>query len=148
MISGFAKAAQTLGDDQYAERAVKAAQFVKKNLYDAVNNKLLRSCYRGDNGGVIQISIPIAGFLDDYAFLIQALIDLYETTFDSNWLEWAVNLQEMQDELFWDEGSAAYYTSPNTDQTVIMRMKEGKLYVSKFDGSRCLRFRKEDLNRL
>ncbi|KAE8744851.1 hypothetical protein FOCC_FOCC008492 [Frankliniella occidentalis] len=124
MISGFAKAAQALGDDRYAERAVKAAQFVKKHLYDAANKRLLRSCYRGDNGGVIQIANPIGGFLDDYAFLIQALIDLYETTFDANWLEWALQLQEVQDALLWDEGSAAYFTSPNTDQTVILRMKE------------------------
>ncbi|XP_034242847.1 spermatogenesis-associated protein 20 isoform X2 [Thrips palmi] len=124
MISGFAKAAQALGDDKYAERAVKAACFVKKHLYDAVSNRLLRSCYRGDNGGVIQTTSPIPGFLDDYAFLVQALLDLYEATFDTNWLEWAVQLQEVQDELFWDEGSAAYFTSPNTDQTVIMRMKE------------------------
>lgn len=126
MLSGFAKAAQVLGDDRYAQRAVRNAQFIKKHLYDAVSNRLLRSCYRGDNGGVIQTSSPIAGFLDDYAFLIQALLDLYETTFDANWLEWAVQLQETQDELFWDEGSAAYYTSPNTDQTVILRMKEGE----------------------
>lgn len=126
MISGFCKAAQALDDTRYAERAVKAARFVKKHLYDAVSCRLLRSCYRdaGAPGGVGQTSTPIPGFLDDYAFLVQALLDLYEATFDANWLEWAVQLQETQDELFWDEGSAAYYTSPNTDQTVILRMKE------------------------
>jgi len=126
MISGFARAAQALGDDRYAERAVRAAEFAKRYLYDAVNNRLLRSCYRGMDGGVAQVSVPISGFLDDYAFLIRALIDLYETKFDPSWLEWALNLQETQDKLFWDEGSAAYFMSPNTDQSILLRLKEGE----------------------
>ena len=46
---------------------------------------------------------PIHGFADDYAFLIQGLLDLYQATFDEKWIEWADQLQTKQNELFWDE---------------------------------------------
>lgn len=55
MISGLARAAQVLGEDVYEKRAAKAAEFVRKHLYDAKSGKLLRSCYRGDSGEVMQM---------------------------------------------------------------------------------------------
>ena len=52
MISGFARAAQVLGEDVYLKRAIKAADFVRKYLYDEKTGQLLRSCYKG-KGDVI-----------------------------------------------------------------------------------------------
>jgi uncharacterized protein YyaL (SSP411 family) len=66
----------------------------------------------------------IDGFLDDYAFLIQGLLDLYETTFDVNWLMWAVQLQQKQDELFWDNQRAGYFASSGNDSSVLFRMRD------------------------
>ena len=40
--------------------------------------------------------------MDDYAFLIRGLMDLYEATFEAKWVEWADKLQKKQNELFWD----------------------------------------------
>ena len=40
-----------------------------------------------------QLDNPISGFVDDYAFLIRGLLDLYEAGFDSQWIEWALELQ-------------------------------------------------------
>lgn len=55
MISGFARGGQVLGEDVYVKRAVKAAEFVKKHLFDEKSGKLLRSCYQGDSGEVMQM---------------------------------------------------------------------------------------------
>ena len=50
-----------------------------------------------------QIATPIRGFVDDYAFLVRALLDLYEATLEPEWMSWAAELQRRQDELFWDQ---------------------------------------------
>lgn len=55
MITGFAKAGQALQDDGYIQRAVTAATFVKKHLYNPTAETLLRSCYRGTDGDVAQM---------------------------------------------------------------------------------------------
>ena len=55
MISGLARAAQVLGEDVYEKRAAKAADFVRKHLFDEKSGKLLRSCYQGEGGEVMQM---------------------------------------------------------------------------------------------
>ncbi len=101
MVSAMAKATQVLQDDRYLRAAQKSAQFVKTNLYK--KGKLARR-FR-DNEAKFTAS------LDDYAYLIQGLIDLYEADFDEQWLSWANGLQEKQDELFWDKETGGYYFS-------------------------------------
>uniref|UniRef100_A0A1B6DA39 Spermatogenesis-associated protein 20-like TRX domain-containing protein n=2 Tax=Clastoptera arizonana TaxID=38151 RepID=A0A1B6DA39_9HEMI len=123
MISGYARAAEALNDDSYIHRAVQAAKFIKKHLYNKETKTLLRSCYTGPKGSVVQISTPINGFIDDYAFLIRGLLDLYECCFDTAWLEWANILQDKQDELFWDSESSGYFTTPSSDN-LLLRLKE------------------------
>ncbi|GFG29853.1 hypothetical protein Cfor_04110 [Coptotermes formosanus] len=124
MITGFAKAGQALQDESYIQRAITAANFAKRHLYNPTAETLLRSCYRGTDGNTAQISSPIPGFLDDYAFLIRGLLDLYEACFDPYWLEWAEVLQDQQDRLFWDDDGAGYFTSPAGDTSILMRLKE------------------------
>lgn len=55
MISGLARGGQVLGEDVYTKRAIKAAEFARKHLFDEKSGKLLRSCYQGDNGEVMQM---------------------------------------------------------------------------------------------
>lgn len=126
MISGLARAAQVLGEDVYEKRAAKAAEFVKKHLFDKKSGKLLRSCYRGEGGEVMQIDTPIDGFADDYVFMIRGLLDLYEASLDEQWLEWAVTLQAKLDELFWDSAGAGYYMATSDDPSILVRMKEAQ----------------------
>ena len=64
------------------------------------------------------------GFADDYAFLIQGLLDLYEASFDVGWLRWAVELQEIQDRLFCDENRGGYFSSAGKDPSILLRLKE------------------------
>jgi uncharacterized protein YyaL (SSP411 family) len=75
-----------------------------------------------------QLSVgSVDGFADDYAYLIRALLDLYEASFNEEWVKWAVELQEIQNELFWDEAHGGYYGSASGDDNLLMRMKEGVL---------------------
>ncbi|XP_049868902.1 spermatogenesis-associated protein 20 isoform X2 [Pectinophora gossypiella] len=124
MIAGLARAGQGLGDKDYVEDAIKTANFVKEHLYDASAKTLLHSCYRGDDGAIAQTEQPIKGFLDDYAYMIKGLLDLYEASLDAGWLKWARDLQLKQDELFWDPVNGGYYTCSAEDTTVVLRLKE------------------------
>src|SRR5947209_3059049 len=90
MISAFVRAAQILGDPGYLEAAIRATKFLRDELYDSARQILFRN-YRDDRSA-------IEGFADDYALLIQALLDLYEASFDVGWLRWAIELQETRSE--------------------------------------------------
>lgn len=101
MISAMAKAAQVLQNKKFLNAAKRSAQFIKEKLYE--NEKLARR-YR-------EKEAKFTASLDDYAYLIQGLIDLYEADFDEQWLSWANALQKKQDELFWDKETGGYYFS-------------------------------------
>ena len=116
MISAFARAAQVLGDTNYLEAATRSAEFVRDKLYDAKALTLRRS-YRGGPS-------EIGGFAEDYAFYIQGLLDLYEASFDVQWLRLAEQLQATQDGLFWDARNGGYFTSAGNDPNILLRLKE------------------------
>ena len=101
MISALAKAAQVLQDEEYLKAAQNSAQFIKENLYE--KERLGRRFREGE--------AKFTASLDDYAYLIQGLIDLYESDFDEQWLSWANELQKKQDEIFWDKKTGGYYFS-------------------------------------
>ncbi len=88
------------------KKATETASFLRSRLYSN-SEGLLRSIYISKDGDVEQISSPIRAFVDDYAFLVRALLDLYEVTYDPGWIAWAAELQDRQDKLFWDEAEGA-----------------------------------------
>jgi len=116
MISACARAAQALGDPADAVSAQQAAAFVRRRLYDPASGRLLRSYRNGAS--------EVGGYAEDYACLIQGLLDLYGADFDPAHLEWARQLQSTQDELFWDEASGGYFSSAAGAADVLVRMKE------------------------
>jgi len=116
MISGYARTAQVLDDARYLEIATRAAKFLRENLYDS-SRKILYRNYRGGRS-------DIEGFVDDYAFVIQGLIDLYEASFDIEWLKFATELRETQDRLFFDEKNGGYFSTSGKDESVFLRMKD------------------------
>ncbi|CAG5050201.1 unnamed protein product [Parnassius apollo] len=124
IIAGLAQAGQGLGEKSYVEDAIKTAHFIKTHLYDSSTKTLLHSCYRAEDGTVSQTNEPIKGFLDDYAFLIKGLLNLYEASLDLYWLNWARELQYKQNELFWDNENGGYFTCSTADSTVVLRLKE------------------------
>jgi uncharacterized protein YyaL (SSP411 family) len=116
MISGFARAAQVLQEVRYAAAAERAAQFIRTHLYNARTKTLVRN-YRGGPSAV-------EGFADDYAFLIQGLLDLYEATFRVEWVQFALELQETQDRLFWEAENGGYFSGTGNDPSILLRLKE------------------------
>jgi uncharacterized protein len=116
MISAYARAARILDEPRYLEIATRAAKFLRTNLYEE-KSKLLYRNYRGGRS-------DIEGFADDYAFVIQGLLDLYEASFDVEWLKFAVELQETQDRFFFDEKTGGYFSTSGKDQSVFLRMKD------------------------
>ncbi len=103
-------------DSPYLAAATRAAEFIERELYDPATGVLFRSWREGRS--------EIAGFAEDYAYLIQGLLDLYEAGFDIRWLQWAERLQAKMDEFFWDAGRGGYFNSRADDPTVIVRLKE------------------------
>ena len=122
MISALARAAavpaEALADrrDAYRAAAVRAAEFVRRELGDEDRAVLFRTWLDGRGAA--------EGFAEDYAFVIQGAIDLYETTFDHRWLQWADRLQAKMDELFWDEAEGGYFNSAAGAADVLLRLKE------------------------
>jgi uncharacterized protein YyaL (SSP411 family) len=116
MISAYARAAQVLDEPRYVEVASGAARFVRSNLYDEKSKLLFRSFRKGRGN--------VEGFADDYAFVIQGLIDLYEASFDAQWLKFALELQGTQDRLFLDEKNGGYFSTSGKDKNVVLRMKD------------------------
>ena len=116
MISALALGARVLGEADLLAAAKRAAEFVERELHDASRGILYRA-WR-DGRGVT------AGFAEDYAFLIQGLLDLYEASFEIRWLQWAVRLQEKMDALFWDDARGGYFNSAAGDASIVLRLKE------------------------
>ncbi len=116
MISAFARAAWALDEPQYLKSAQGAADFVLDTLYVKRKGTLLRRYRDGD--------AAIDAFTDDYAFLIQGLLDLYEADGNIRWLRTAITLQETQDKLFWDTSAHGYFTTDGRDSSVLARQKE------------------------
>jgi uncharacterized protein YyaL (SSP411 family) len=116
MISAYARAARALDEPRYLETATRAANFLRTNLY-LEKSKLLYRNYRGGRSDV-------EGFADDYAFVIQGLLDLYEASFDVEWLKFATQLQNTQDRLFFDEKNGGYFSTSGKDESVFLRMKD------------------------
>jgi hypothetical protein len=114
MISAFAKVGWALGEHSYTQIAERAAKFVLERMR-ARDGSLVRTHSGGGTGGT--------SFLDDYAFMIAASLDLYETTGDQAWLERAIGLQTEQDLRYGDSEGGGYYLTPRGGETLLVREK-------------------------
>ncbi|MHC4645205.1 MAG: thioredoxin domain-containing protein [Planctomycetota bacterium] len=114
MISSMAYGGAALQEEKYFGAAVKAAEFVLGTLRQ--NGRLTRYYREGNVVGL--------GFLDDYAFMILGLLDLYEATFDAKWLAEARRLAEQMMELFADE-TGGFFLSGRDAERLIVRSKPG-----------------------
>ncbi|KAK1279055.1 hypothetical protein QJS04_geneDACA014750 [Acorus gramineus] len=100
----------------YSEVAEKAASFIENKLYDQQTRRLDHSFRNGPS--------KAPGFLDDYAFLISGLLDLYEFGGKIKWLSWAIELQATQDDLFLDRSGGGYFNTRGEDPSILLRVKE------------------------
>ena len=115
MISAFSKAGAVLERDDYVSAAENAASMILGKVRDAEGNLMRR--YRDG-------AAAIPGMLDDYAFFIQALLDLYEVTGDFARIEEAVSLAERQSTLFEDREAGGFFASSHEDASRLMRVKD------------------------
>ena len=120
MIAAFARAARVLvasaDRHRYGDAAAKAARFIKDTLWHAESQTLLRRYRDGE--------AAIEGYAEDYAYLIWGVLELFQATGDAEWLDWAVALQRRQDELFWDDADAGWFSTTGNDPSVLLRLKE------------------------
>ena len=114
MIAALSRAAQALEEPRYAVAAKKATDFILEKMQTPEGRLLHR--YRGEAG--IQAS------LDDYAFLIWGLIDLYETFFEVRYLKAALQLNQVMLRHFWDGVLGGLFFTPDDVETILLRQKE------------------------
>ncbi|GAB7387628.1 thioredoxin domain-containing protein [Bacillaceae bacterium] len=115
MIAALAKGAQVLGQERYLEAGEKALAFIFAKLRRSDGRLLAR--YRDGEA-------RYPGFLDDYAFLIWALLELYEASFDPQYLEDALRLHRDMIKLFWDNKEGGLFFYGEDSERLIMRPKE------------------------
>ena len=115
LISGLADAHRALGTAAYRERAVRTGEFLWATMHRG-DGRLLRNYKAG--------KAVINGFLDDYALLIQAYLDLYQITLDETYLQRAETLTAYVFEHFDDPQSGYFYYTDDRDAALIVRKKE------------------------
>ncbi len=113
MISSMAYGGAALCEKHYIKAAERAANFILKNL--KTGGRLMRF-YR--NGKSVE-----KGFLNDYAFMSLALLDLYEATFDPKWLIEAKTLTDHTIELFADTENGGFYLTGSDSEKLLVRSK-------------------------
>ncbi len=115
MIAALAIGGRVLGKDQYTLAAEKAAKFILSNLIDK-DGRLL-AVYRDS-------ASPVKGYADDYTFMIWGLLELYETTYQPDYLQSAIKLNQELLDLFWDQDNGGFYLYGSDSEQLIIRPKE------------------------
>lgn len=116
MLGAFARASQVLHEPRYHEAAVRSAEFLRTSLYNEERATLLRRYRDGE--------AAFDAHLDDYAFLADGLLHLFEATSDIRWLEWAETLAGTMITQFWDSAEGGFYDTAGKDPSILVRMKE------------------------
>ena len=115
MISAFAIAGRVLDEPRYTDAATAAIAFIEANLISE-NGVLLRRFRDGDSA--------IPGFLDDYAFFSQGLLDTHEATANPHYLDLAAKLATDMMDIFEDTERGGFYSTTVSDRNLVMRIKD------------------------
>lgn len=115
MIASLAKASVVFGNQKLQDAAVVSAEFILRNMI--TKDGLLLHRYKDG-------STEINANADDYAFCTWGLLELYESTFDSKYLEAAVSLTEKFILHFWDNVDGGFYFTPDFGEKLLVRSKE------------------------
>jgi uncharacterized protein YyaL (SSP411 family) len=112
-IHGLLDAYAAFEEPLFLDMAISNIEFLEKNLID---KKVYRS-FKGKRS-------PVEGFLEDYAFLIQAYLSLYQSTFNEDWLDKAKQWTEYAQDYFFDPSDGYYHFSSNQAEELIARKKD------------------------
>lgn len=114
MIAGLAKASRVFQNDEYFDMAKTAISFVEKKLFE--NGKLLARYRDGET--------KYHGYLDDYAYLIWAYLELYQVDFNLEYLSKGKHQLEVMIDLFWDKQHGGFFFSGKNNEQLISNDKE------------------------
>lgn len=114
MLKGLADAYRVFGEKLFLELAEKNARFIQDKMYDG--EKLFHSYKNGRQA--------VDGYLEDYAFVIQGYIALYQASFDERWLFLANTLAEYVLEHFYDPSEQLFFFTADNSEKLIARKKE------------------------
>jgi uncharacterized protein len=115
MISAFAKAYEALNTEGYRKTAINALDFILLNLKNPEGGYF----HTYKNG-----QAQYAAFLEDYAYLIEALLDVYGITFDAKYLYQAQELTDFVWENFWDSADNLFYFTSKNQTDILLRKKD------------------------
>ncbi len=115
MIASLAKGARVLDEPKYARAAARAADFVLTRLRTK-DDRLLRTYRNGQ--------ARLTGYLDDYAFMTDGLLNLYEATFDQRWLDEAVKLTDTAIKYYSDDKDGGFFFTAKDSEKLIARSKD------------------------
>jgi uncharacterized protein YyaL (SSP411 family) len=115
MIAALAKAGRAFNEGAYTKAAQKSAAFILNEMRDK-NGRLFHRYRQGEAG--------IPSYLDDHAFFIWGLLELYETTFKTDYLKTAIELNEIVGKHFWDEKNKGFYFTADDGEKLPVRKKE------------------------
>ena len=113
MIAAFAKAGMAFENPRYVDAAKNSTQFLLKNLTD--DNGRLKKRYRNGNAG-------LDAHLDDYAFLIWGLLELYDATLDISYLSEAIQFSRIMVEDFMNPDGGFYLGGDNSEKLIVRAM--------------------------
>ncbi|HLF84674.1 MAG TPA: thioredoxin domain-containing protein [Blastocatellia bacterium] len=114
MLTAFAEAANILGRDDYREVAVRNAEFISTQLMK--DGRLLRTYKSGQ--------AKLNGYLEDYAYVIEGLLAVYEATFELKFFTQARALSDTMIARFWDEQDGGFYFTSSDHEELITRTKD------------------------
>ena len=114
MIRAYAHAGIAFGKKEHVATAEKAALFVLSRMRD--KQRRLQRTYRGGK-------TKLSAYLDDYAFLVEGILAIYEATNDEKWLNAAVRLTDQQIDLFWDKTGKGFFFTDRHHEVLIARTK-------------------------
>jgi len=115
MIAAMAMGGRVLGEKRYTEAAEKAVKFIRSKLVRE-DGRLMARYRDGDTA--------YPGYVDDYAFLIWGLIELYETTYKTEYLQKALQFNDDLLKFFWDEKNGGLFVYGSDSEQLISRPKE------------------------
>lgn len=116
MISAYANAYRILEDEQYKEHATKSARFLMDKLFNSETNQFKRRYRDGE--------ARFDANMEDYAYLVKGLLDLYEATGNEKWLNQSTQFTDTQIELFYDAENGAFYDTSMEGKNLLIRTKE------------------------
>ena len=114
MLHAFAEAARVLESDEYRATAVRSAEFLLRELRP--EGRLLRTWKEG--------RAKIGAFLEDHALLVDALLAVYEATWDARWVREARALADAMLEHFWEEDEGQFYDTAADAETLVVRPRD------------------------